>query len=134
MGCSAARAPIPSTAISLQSSLISMSDSVFPRIAALCFATTLALATVVSPAHAASKRDQAAAEALNTRMAAAEQRYRAALLRIGNADPGGTAESDAALEDMEDVIAACMQLKGCSVPTMLATYKRLLKSKADSEA
>ncbi|MGO4550085.1 transglycosylase SLT domain-containing protein [Lysobacter sp. 2RAF19] len=111
-----------------------MSDPVFPRLAALCFATTLALAAVVSPAHAASKRDQAAAEALNARMAAAEQRYRAALVRIGNADPGGTAESDAALEDMEDVIAACMQLKGCSVPTMLATYKRLLKSKADSEA
>ena len=111
-----------------------MSDFAVPRIAALCFATTLALAAFVSPAHAASKKDQAAVEALNTRMAAAEQRYRGALVRIGNADPSGTAESDAALEDMEDVIAACMQQKGCSVPTMLATYKRLLKSQADSEA
>ena len=60
-------------------------------------------------------------------MAAAEQRYREALVKIGNADPSGTAESDAALEDMEDVIAACMKQKGCSVPTMLAAYKRLLK-------
>jgi len=111
-----------------------MSELVFPRLAALCVATSLAMAAFVPAAHAASKRDQAAVEALDARMAAAEQRYRAALVKIGNADPSGGAESDAALEDMEDAIAGCMQQKGCSVPTMLATYKRLLKSQADNEA
>ena len=94
----------------------------------------LALAVVAPAANAASRRDQAATEALTARMNAAEQRYREALVKIGNNDPAGTAESDAALEDMEDVIAGCMKQKGCSVATMLATYKRLLKVQADAEA
>ena len=47
-----------------------MSYFAAPRLAALCFATTVALAAVVSPAHAASKRDQAAIEALNARVRA----------------------------------------------------------------
>ena len=112
-----------------------MSNPAFPRAASLFVAVSLALvAFVPSVAHALSRRDQTAVEALNARMSTAEQRYRAALVKIGNADPAGTAESDAALEDMEDVIAACMQQKGCSVPTMLATYKRLLKAQADNDA
>jgi membrane-bound lytic murein transglycosylase D len=110
-----------------------MSDSAVPRLASLVIAASLAMAALV-PAHAASRKEQAAVDALNARMAAAEQRYRAALVKIGNADPTGTAESDAALEDMEDVMTACMQQKGCSAPTMLATYKRLLKTQADGEA
>lgn len=94
----------------------------------------VALLAVGSDAAALSRRDQASIDALTQRMQAAEQRYREALVKIGNNDPAGTAEGDAALEDMEDVIAACIQQKGCSVPTMLATYKRLLKLNADAEA
>src|SRR5688572_33177486 len=56
-------------------------------------------------AQALSRRDQANVEALDQRMAAAEKRYREAMVKIGNADPSGTAESNAALEDMEDVVA-----------------------------
>ena len=55
-------------------------------------------------------------------------------MKIGNNDPAGQKESDAALEDMEDAVAACGQQKGCQVSTLLATYKRLLKLGADSEA
>jgi membrane-bound lytic murein transglycosylase D len=107
----------------------------FPlRVSALSLAVTLLVAGLASPpAAAVSRRDQAAAEALAQRMTTAEQRYRAALVKIGNNDPAGSTEGDAALEDMEDVIAACMKLKGCSVPTMLATYKRLLKVNADAQ-
>ena len=111
-----------------------MSDSAVSRLGALFLGLGLALAAIAPAATAASRRDQAATDALNARMAAAEQRYREATVKIGNNDPTGTAESDAALEDMEDVIAACMKQKGCSVPTMLATYKRLLKLQADAES
>lgn len=93
------------------------------------------LAAVASfDASALSRRDQASVDALSQRMDAAEKRYREALVRVGNNDPSGTSEADAALEDMEDVIAACIRQKGCAVPTMLATYKRLLKLNADAEA
>jgi membrane-bound lytic murein transglycosylase D len=85
-------------------------------------------------AAALSKRDQAGVDALTQRMTAAEKRYREALVRIGNNDPSGTGEANAALEDMEDAIDACIRQKGCSVPTMLAAYKRLLKVNADAEA
>ena len=85
-------------------------------------------------AAAASRRDQANVEGLDQRMQAAEKRYREALVKIGNNDPSGTTEGDAALEDMEDVIDACIRQKVCSVPTMLAAYKRLLKLNADAEA
>jgi membrane-bound lytic murein transglycosylase D len=85
-------------------------------------------------ASALSRRDQAGVDALTQRMTAAEKRYREALVRVGNNDPSGTTEADAALEDMEDVIDACIRQKGCSVPTMLAAYKRLLKLNADAEA
>lgn len=84
-------------------------------------------------AYALSRRDQAAVDALGKRMAAAEARYREAMVAIGNADPGGTREADAALEDMEDVVDACVRQRGCSVANMLAAYKRLLKAGADAE-
>ena len=95
----------------------------------------IAVVLAASPeAVALSRRDQAGVDALTQRMEAAEKRYREALVKIGNNDPSGTAEGNAALEDMEDVISACLRQKGCSVPTMLATYKRLLKLNADAEA
>src|SRR5690606_4604400 len=37
----------------------------------------------------------------------------------------------AALEDMEDAVLACAAQRGCETTTLLATYKRLLKSGAD---
>ena len=52
-------------------------------------------------------------------------------MKIGNSDPDGQKQSDAALEDMEDTITACGKQKGCQVSTLLATYKRLLKLAAD---
>ncbi|MFC5578465.1 transglycosylase SLT domain-containing protein [Lysobacter niabensis] len=93
-----------------------------------------ALAAISSNAAALSRRDQTSVDALNQRMQAAEARYRDAMVMIGNADPVGQKQSDAALEDMEDVITDCMKQRGCSVPTMLTTYKRLLKLNADAEA
>ena len=86
------------------------------------------------PAVAQSKRDRAAADVLYQRMQAAEAKYRAALVGIANADPGAQAASDAALEDMEDVMAACMKQRGCQAPTLLATFKRLLKDGAEGPA
>ncbi len=94
----------------------------------------LSLLLVSHPAAAqrVSARDKAAVEALEQRMAAAEKRYRDGLTLIANSDPKGAAESDAALEDMEDVLDACLNQRGCQVHTLLAAYKRLLKSNADS--
>ena len=99
----------------------------------------LALAGLVSlapDAHAqrVSARDQAKADALQQRMATAEKRYSDALLLVANADPKGSNEADAALEDMEDVISECVKQKGCQMSNMLATYKRLLKRDADAAA
>jgi membrane-bound lytic murein transglycosylase D len=91
------------------------------------------LAAISGNAAALSRRDQAGVDALNQRMQGAEARYRDAMVMIGNADPGAQKESDGALEDMEDVIAECMKQRGCSVPTMLASYKRLLKLSVDAE-
>ena len=92
----------------------------------------LALGFAFSPeALALSKRDQAAVDALNQRMQAAEARYRQGVVKIGNADPSGKGEVDASLEDMEDVMADCVKQKGCSATTMLTAYKRLLKQNAD---
>ncbi len=93
-----------------------------------------ALLSVVPAAQAVSARDKEKIAALDTRMAAAEKRYRDALVRVNNADPKGTRESDAALEDMEDVIDACTQQRGCVVANLLPTYKRLLKANADAVA
>ena len=85
-------------------------------------------------AQRVSARDKAAAEVLNERMAAAEKRYRDALVLSANSDPKGTAEGDAALEDMEDVLDACIKQRGCQVHTLLTAYKRLLKQNVDAEA
>ncbi len=60
------------------------------------------------------------------------KRYRDALVLVNNSDPKGTAEGDAALEDMEDIIDACIKQRGCLVSNQLATYKRLLKTRADA--
>lgn len=95
---------------------------------------TLAMVTMPLQAQAQSRRDKAAVETLEQRMHAAETRYREAMVKIGNADPAGQQESDAALEDMEDVIAACTRQRGCSLTTMLAGYKRLLKLNADARS
>ncbi|GAB3353120.1 transglycosylase SLT domain-containing protein [Lysobacter tyrosinilyticus] len=92
------------------------------------------LAAFSGNASALSRRDQANLDALNQRMQAAEAKYRDAMVMIGNADPEGQKQSDAALEDMEDVVTECMKQRGCSIPTMLTAYKRLLKLNADAEA
>ena len=97
-------------------------------------AVLLSLSCVASDAMALSRRDQTNIDTLNRNMAAAEARYRQALVKIGNNDPIGQKESDAALEDMEDAVAGCGQQKGCQVSNLLATYKRLLKLEADTEA
>lgn len=104
------------------------------RAAVAPLAAALALCSLSPQAAALSKRDQAAVDALTQRMQSAEARYQSALVKIRNADPTGRQDSDAALEDMEDVIAACLKQKGCAPSTMLAGYKRLLKANADSVA
>lgn len=92
----------------------------------------IALSLLVSlPANAAPSKAQVAIDALAERMRSAESDYRSALVSIANADPEGQVKADRAIEDMEDVINACMKQRGCSVSTMLATYKRLLKLGAD---
>ncbi len=109
---------------------------VFARITA-SFSTLAAVALLILipfDANAVSRRDQAAVDALGQRMQVAEARYREAMVAIGNADPDGAAQANAALEDMEDVMAACVDQRGCSVPSMLTTYERLLKLNADAEA
>ena len=102
---------------------------------AIVLAPLAAVALLVLPldAQALSRRDQAAVDSLNQRMQAAEARYRDALVKVGNADPDGQKQGDAALEDMEDVIAGCGKQRGCSVSTQLAAFKRLLKSNVDAQ-
>ncbi|RZA29239.1 MAG: LysM peptidoglycan-binding domain-containing protein [Lysobacteraceae bacterium] len=85
-------------------------------------------------AQRVSARDREAVEVLDQRMVAAEKRYRDALVLSANSDPRGTTESDAALEDMEDVMDACLKQRGCPVHTMLTAYKRLLKQNVDAES
>lgn len=96
-------------------------------------ATLLACLLAAAPvlAQRVSARDQTAVDALNARMAAAEKRYRDGLRLVANSDAKGKAETDAALEDMEDVIDACLKQRGCQSHTLLATYKRLLKDSVD---
>ncbi|WP_312317564.1 transglycosylase SLT domain-containing protein [Stenotrophomonas sp.] len=93
-----------------------------------------ALFTVAPQAQAqrVSARDKVKIEALEQRMATAEKRFADAQVLVANADPKGRNESDAALEDMEDVVSACVAQKGCQVSNLLTTYKRLLKSNADA--
>lgn len=94
-----------------------------------------ALSVLVAAAPAwASRRDDDALAAINQQMAAGEARYRQALVKIANNAPDGQKESDAALEDMEDAVAACGKQKGCELSTLMASYKRLLKDAADEGA
>lgn len=94
----------------------------------------LAIAVFPHPeAHAQSRREREL-DALKARMTVAEARYRDALVKVGNSDPAGLVESNAALEDMEDVIADCMKLKGCPISQLLTTYKRLLKADVDARS
>ncbi len=83
-------------------------------------------------AEAASRRAQAAIDAVSARMSAAEARYRDAVVRIADADPLAQGQADAALADMEDAVAECTRTAGCPVSTLLATYARLLKEAADA--
>jgi len=108
----------------------------FFRLPVRAVVTLFAATLVVLPLDAAavSRRDRAAAEALVARMQAAEARYREALVEIGNAGPDGVANANAALEDMEDVVSACVEQDGCSLGAMLTSYERLLKLNADAEA
>ncbi|HVI26740.1 MAG TPA: transglycosylase SLT domain-containing protein [Xanthomonadaceae bacterium] len=97
-------------------------------------APTLLVLLACLPSAQAGRRDATAADAIQQRMAAAEARYREALVKLSNNDPDAQRDSDAALEDMEDAVAACGKQRGCQVSTLLATYKRLLKLEADSAA
>ena len=116
---------------SSRSVLSAVSGGVAP-IRALGAAVLLALAAVSAPdVWAQSKRDRDV-DAIKARMVAAETRYRDAMVKVGNNDPAGTTESNAALEDMEDVIVGCMKIKGCPISQLLATYKRLLKADVDA--
>lgn len=99
----------------------------FPAL--VCVAWT---ALPVAEAQAQSRRERDIG-ALTIKMAGAEARYRDALIKVQNNDPNGLLESNSALEDMEDVIDACMKLKGCPVSTLLASYKRLLKTEIDAQ-
>lgn len=110
--------------------------SLRPPAARLVPALALALALVFPgpEAEAQSRRDREAAQQLAERMEAAEERYRQALVHVANADPRGSAEADAALEDMEDILTACEARRGCSVPSLATSYKRLLKLQVDQEA
>ncbi len=97
-------------------------------------ALVLALAGHATDAQAQSRRDREAAEALQQRMLAAETRYREALLQVANDDPAGLDASNAALEDMEDIMVECEKQRGCSLSQLLTSYKRLLKADADAQA
>lgn len=100
--------------------------SVRPLPALAAFALVLLAGFSAPAAQAQSKRDLAAATALQQRMDAAEKRYRDALL-AEDEDTDGNVPS-AALTEMQAVVAACAKQKGCELPKMLATYERLLKA------
>ena len=95
------------------------------RVPVLAALAAACIAAAFSPnAHAQSKRDQAAAAALQQRMEIAEKHYREAML--AEDEETATTASSAALTEIKAVIEACGKQRGCSVPTMLATYERLL--------
>ncbi|MEO5962548.1 MAG: transglycosylase SLT domain-containing protein [Thermomonas sp.] len=97
-----------------------------PAVAAL--AATLFASLATTPAHAQSRRDQAASAVLQQRMDSAEKQYRDGLL--ADDEVGANKATKAALDDMENVVAACAKQRGCQLKTMLATYERLLKASA----
>ncbi|AXK73591.1 LysM peptidoglycan-binding domain-containing protein [Lysobacter sp. TY2-98] len=100
------------------------------RLSLACAAVLLLAPTLLL----AAKRETANVEELNSRMQAAESRFTKASIGVRNDDPGAQAESDAALQDMEDVMNACIRLRGCPVNTFLASYNRLLKQAVDTDA
>ena len=104
------------------------------RLCSLSLSALLALALLPSHDLQAQSRKTRELDAVKMRMAAAEGRYRDALVKVGNNDPAGLIESNAALEDMEDAIAACLKLKGCPISDLLTSYKRLLKADVDGRA
>lgn len=106
----------------------------FARLRSLSLIAVLAFAVFPSHDALAQSRRVREMDALKMRMATAEGRYREALVKVGNNDPAGLLESNAALEDMEDVIAACMKAKACPISQLLTSYKRLLKSDVDARA
>lgn len=106
----------------------------FARICSLSLLVLLALSVLPSHDLQAQSRKTRELDAVKMRMAAAEGRYRDALVKVGNSDPAGMLESNAALEDMEDAIAACLKLKGCPISDLLTSYKRLLKTDVDARA
>ena len=103
----------------------------FPKYWPLAAALLLCIAPPAL-AQRVSAKDKAASGLLVERMATAEQRYRDALVLAANGDPKGTEESNAALEDMEDVVDACVKQRGCPVSDLLASWKRLLKAEVDA--
>ncbi len=115
---------------------ITIRSQTFGRIARSLFLPAFACIVLsslsVPDAHAQSRRERDI-DAIKLKMVGAEARYRDALVKVQTNDPNGLLESNSALEDMEDAIAACMKLKGCPVSTLLATYKRLLKTEIDAQ-
>src|SRR5690554_6323102 len=108
----------------------------FAAFAVRLSAATVLFLSLLAPldADAQSRRDRQAAEILQQRMDVAETRYREALVRARNNEPGAVAESDAALEDMEDVVVECGKLRGCEPAHFVTVFKRLLKAGADEAA
>jgi membrane-bound lytic murein transglycosylase D len=96
----------------------------------------VSLFSLVPDAHAqrVSAKDREKIDQIEQRMAAAEKRYVDAQVLVTNADPKGSAEADAALEDMEDVLTACVAQRGCQISGLLPSYKRLLKQEVDAVA
>jgi membrane-bound lytic murein transglycosylase D len=82
----------------------------------------------------AARRDTVTVEALEARMQAAESAFNTATVAVRNDEPDAQRQSDAALREMEEVMAACVKLRGCPVNTMVATYSRLLKRSVDADA
>ena len=100
---------------------------VSPPLRSLCLLLLIALAAFPHHDAQAQSRREREFDAFKMRMAAAEGRYVEALVKVGNNNPAGLPDSNAALEVMEDVLAACVKLKGCPMSQLLTTYKRLLK-------
>src|SRR5690606_17356681 len=111
--------------------VVSMSVSASFLFRPLAVAGLAVMFLLPQSAEAQSRRDREATAALQQRMEAAEGRYREALVRVRNNEPDAVAESDAALEDMEDVMVACGKLRGCDPAAFVTTFKRLLKAEAD---
>ena len=86
-------------------------------------ACLLFAAIFVFPASARDNR----VDALNQRMATAEAQYTKALDDADAGDDSARARADAALKQMEGAVADCGRTRGCDLPAILATYKRLLE-------